>query len=125
MDNNCPFCKVESEREIIASSPLSVAFFDGFPVSPVHALIIPKRHVSSFFDLSQEERQDLLNLADSVKQIVEERYHPDGYNIGVNVGEAAGQSIFHVHMHLIPRYQGDVPNPRGGVRGVIPDKQNY
>lgn len=64
-------------------------------------------------------------MADSVKQIVEERYHPDGYNIGVNVGEAAGQSIFHVHMHLIPRYQGDVPNPRGGVRGVIPDKQNY
>ncbi len=125
MVNNCPFCKVESEREIIASSPLSVAFFDGFPVSPGHALIIPKRHVSSFFDLSQEERQDLLNLANSVKQIVEERYHPDGYNIGVNVGEAAGQSIFHVHMHLIPRYQGDVPNPRGGVRGVIPDKQNY
>ena len=125
MDNYCPFCKVESEREIIASSPLSVAFYDGFPVSPGHALIIPKRHVSSFFDLSQEERQDLLNLADSVKRVVEERYHPDGYNIGVNVGEAAGQSIFHVHMHLIPRYQGDVPNPRGGVRGVIPAKQNY
>ncbi len=125
MDKNCPFCKVELKREIIASSPLSVAFFDGFPVSPGHALIIPRRHVSSFFDLSQEERQDLLNLADSVKRIVEERYHPDGYNIGINVGEAAGQSIFHVHMHLIPRYNGDVPNPRGGVRGVIPPKQNY
>ena len=125
MDNNCPFCKVESEREIIASSLLSVAFYDGFPVSPGHALIIPKRHVSSFFDLSKEERQDLLNLADSVKLILEERYHPDGYNIGINVGEAAGQSIFHVHMHLIPRYQGDVPSPRGGVRGVIPTKQNY
>ena len=125
MDNNCPFCKAESERDIIASSSLSVAFFDGFPVSPGHALIIPKRHVSSFFDLSKDEQQDLLNLTDRVKQIVEERYHPDGYNIGINVGEAAGQSIFHVHMHLIPRYQGDVPNPRGGVRGVIPDKQNY
>ena len=125
MDNNCPFCKVESEREIIASSLLSVAFYDGFPVSPGHALIIPKRHVSSFFDLSKEERQDLLNLADSVKRILKERYHPDGYNIGINVGEAAGQSIFHVHMHLIPRYQGDVPSPRGGVRGVIPTKQNY
>ena len=125
MDNNCPFCKVESEREIIASSSLSVAFFDSFPVSPGHALIIPRRHVPFFFDLSQEERQDLLNLVDSVKRIVEERYHPDGYNIGINVGEAAGQSIFHVHMHLIPRYQGDVPNPRGGVRGVIPAKQNY
>ena len=125
MNNNCPFCKVESEREIIASSLLSVAFYDGFPVSPGHALIIPKRHVSSFFALSKEERQDLLNLADSVKRILEERYHPDGYNIGINVGEAAGQSIFHVHMHLIPRYQGDVPSPRGGVRGVIPTKQNY
>lgn len=125
MNNNCPFCKVESEREIIASSLLSVAFYDGFPVSPGHALIIPKRHVSSFFDLSKEERQDLLNLADSVKRILEERYHPDGYNIGINVGEAAGQSIFHVHMHLIPRYKGDVPSPRGGVRGVIPTKQNY
>ena len=125
MDNICPFCKAESEREIIASSSLSVAFFDGFPVSPGHALIIPKRHVSSFFDLSKEEQQDLLNLAERVKRIVEERYHPDGYNIGINVGEAAGQSIFHVHMHLIPRYKGDVPNPRGGVRGVIPSKQNY
>lgn len=125
MDNNCPFCKAESERDIIASSSLSVAFFDGFPVSPGHALIIPKRHVASFFDLSKEEQRDLLNLADRVKRIVEERYHPDGYNIGINVGEAAGQSIFHVHMHLIPRYQGDVPNPRGGVRGVIPAKQNY
>ena len=125
MDNNCPFCKAELERDIIASSSLSVAFFDGFPVSPGHALIIPKRHVASFFDLSKEEQQDLLNLADRVKRIVEERYHPDGYNIGINVGEAAGQSIFHVHMHLIPRYQGDVPNPRGGVRGVIPSKQNY
>ena len=125
MNNNCPFCKVESEREIIASSLLSVALSDGFPVSPGHALIIPKRHVSSFFDLSKEERQDLLNLSDSVKRILEERYPPDGYNIGINVGEAAGQSIFHVHMHLIPRYQGDVPSPRGGVRGVIPTKQNY
>ena len=125
MDNIYPFCKAESEREIIASSSLSVAFFDGFPVSPGHALIIPKRHVSSFFDLSKEEQQDLLNLAERVKRIVEERYHPDGYNIGINVGEAAGQSIFHVHMHLIPRYKGDVPNPRGGVRGVIPSKQNY
>ncbi len=126
MDNLCPFCRVvESEREIIASSALSLAFFDGFPVSPGHALIIPKRHVASFFDLTKEEQLDLLKLADEVKIIVEERYHPDGYNVGINVGEAAGQSVFHVHMHLIPRYHGDVSNPRGGVRGVIPTKQNY
>ena len=125
MDNNCLFCKVESEREILASTPLSIAFFDGFPVSPGHALIIPRRHVASFFDLYKEEQLDMLRLADSVKSIIDERYHPDGYNVGVNVGEVAGQSIFHVHMHIIPRYKGDVPNPRGGVRGVIPSKQDY
>ncbi len=125
MNENCPFCIVEQEREIIASTSLSLAFFDGFPVSPGHALIIPRRHVASFFDLTEEERQDLLSLLDRVKGIVEEKYHPDGYNIGVNVGAAAGQSVFHVHMHLIPRYVGDVQNPKGGVRGVIPSKQKY
>ena len=81
--------------------------------------------MASFFELTQEERIDMLNLADDVKRIIDDRFHPDGYNIGVNIGEAAGQSIFHVHLHLIPRYSGDVPNPRGGVRGVIPQKQNY
>ena len=125
MDKDCPFCKVESEREIIASTPLSISFFDGFPVSPGHALIIPRRHVASFFDLTKDEQEDMLKLADRVKIIIDENYHPDGYNVGVNVGEAAGQSIFHVHMHIIPRYKGDVPNPRGGVRGVIPSKQSY
>ena len=125
MDNPCPFCRVEDEREIISSSAFSLAFYDGFPVSPGHALIIPKRHVASFFDLTQEEQLDLLKLADEVKRIVDDKYHPDGYNVGINVGEAAGQSVFHVHMHLIPRYLGDVSNPRGGVRGVIPTKQNY
>lgn len=125
MNERCPFCLVEQEREIIASSSLSIAFFDGFPVSPGHTLIIPRRHVASFFDLTEEERQDLLSLLDQVKGIVDEKYHPDGYNIGVNVGAAAGQSVFHVHMHLIPRYVGDVQNPKGGVRGVIPAKQKY
>lgn len=125
MNERCPFCLVEQEREIIASSSLSIAFFDGFPVSPGHTLIIPRRHVASFFDLTEEERQDLLSLLDRVKGIVDEKYHPDGYNIGVNVGAAAGQSVFHVHMHLIPRYVGDVQNPKGGVRGVIPAKQKY
>ena len=107
------------------SSALSLSFFDGFPVSPGHALIIPRRHVASFFDLTQEERQDMFNMVNEVKRILDDRFHPDGYNIGVNIGEAAGQSIFHVHLHLIPRYSGDVPNPRGGVRGVIPHKQSY
>ena len=125
MSKDCPFCVIENSREIIAENELSLAFYDGFPVSPGHALIIPKRHVSSFFDLSEEERLDMLKLADLVKMILDSKFHPGGYNIGVNVGESAGQSVFHVHMHIIPRYTGDVENPKGGVRGVIPAKQNY
>lgn len=125
MTKDCPFCNIDKTREIIASSDLSLAFFDGFPVSKGHALIIPRRHVASFFDLSDAEKQDMLSLLDQVKSVVEDRYHPDGYNIGINVNEAAGQSVFHVHMHLIPRYKGDVANPKGGVRGVIPSKQSY
>jgi diadenosine tetraphosphate (Ap4A) HIT family hydrolase len=125
MSKVCPFCAIEDSREIIAESELSLAFYDGYPVSPGHALIIPKRHVSSFFDLSEEERLDMLKLADQVKKILDNKFHPDGYNIGVNVGESAGQSVFHVHMHIIPRYTGDVENPKGGVRGVIPSKQSY
>ncbi len=125
MTKDCPFCNIDNSREIIASSDLSLAFFDGFPVSKGHALIIPRRHVASFFDLSDAEKQDMLSLLDQVKSVVEERFHPDGYNIGINVNEAAGQSVFHVHMHLIPRYKGDVANPKGGVRGVIPSKQSY
>lgn len=125
MSKDCPFCVIENSREIIAESELSLAFYDGYPVSPGHALIIPKRHVSSFFDLSEEERLDMLKLADQVKKILDNKFHPDGYNIGVNVGESAGQSVFHVHMHIIPRYTGDVENPKGGVRGVIPSKQSY
>jgi diadenosine tetraphosphate (Ap4A) HIT family hydrolase len=125
MSDDCAFCRVESTREIIASSELSLAFFDGFPVSPGHALVIPRRHVASFFDLTDEEVADLMALTHRVKALVDARFHPDGYNIGINVGEMAGQSVFHVHLHLIPRYAGDVPDPKGGVRGVIPGKQRY
>jgi len=104
---------------------MSLAFFDGFPVSPGHTLIIPRRHVASFFDLTDEEVADMLALARQVQTILDNRFHPDGYNLGVNIGLAAGQTVFHVHMHLIPRYAGDVSDPKGGVRGVIPAKQKY
>ena len=97
----------------------------GYPVSPGHALIIPKRHVASYFDLTNHEREAMNVMLQYVRQKVEERYHPDGFNVGINIGEAAGQSVFHCHMHLIPRYKGDVPNQKGGVRGVIPSKQKY
>ena len=125
MSDDCIFCQAEQVKTIIASSNLSLAFFDGFPVSPGHALVIPRRHVASFFDLSEEEVADMMTLVRQVKEILDARFHPDGYNLGINVGESAGQSIFHVHLHLIPRYAGDVPNPKGGVRGVIPGKQKY
>lgn len=122
--NECIFCQIPKE-EIVAESDLCLAFYDKFPVSPGHLLIIPKRHVAGYFDLTEEEVKAMQTMLFDMKNVIEEVYKPDGFNIGVNVGEVAGQSIFHVHMHLIPRYEGDVEYPRGGVRGVIPEKQNY
>ena len=121
----CYFCKLSRRVEIICETATCVAFYDGYPVSPGHALIIPKRHVANYFDLTNHEREAMNVVLQYVKQKIDERFHPDGYNIGINVNEAAGQSVFHCHMHLIPRYKGDVPNPKGGVRGVIPSKQSY
>jgi diadenosine tetraphosphate (Ap4A) HIT family hydrolase len=98
---------------------------DKHPVNPGHALIIPVRHVASFFDTTTEERTAMLDLADAVRRQLDAQRKPDGYNLGVNVGVDAGQTVFHVHLHVIPRYRGDVANPRGGVRGVIPVRQSY
>ena len=84
-----------------------------------------KRHVKDFFETTNEERIALFELVDEAKKIIDKKYHPTGYNIGMNCGISAGQSVMHIHVHLIPRYDGDVENPRGGVRGVIPSKQNY
>lgn len=122
--NECIFCRIPKE-DIVAESDLCLAFYDQFPVSPGHLLIIPKRHVAGYFDLTPDEITAMQSMLFDMKAVVDALYKPDGFNIGVNVGEAAGQSIFHVHMHLIPRYAGDVEYPRGGVRGVIPEKQNY
>jgi diadenosine tetraphosphate (Ap4A) HIT family hydrolase len=98
---------------------------DTYAVSPGHTLIIPRRHVASFFDLTPEEVNACMELITEERKRLDEEFKPDGYNIGVNVGPAAGQSIFHVHIHLIPRYEGDVENPQGGVRHVIPKKGHY
>ena len=121
----CPFCRLSRRVEIIYETATCVAFYDGYPVSPGHVLIIPKRHVASYFDLTNHEREAMNVVLQYVRQKVDERLHPDGYNVGINIGETAGQSVFHCHMHVIPRYKGDVPNPKGGVRGVIPSKQKY
>lgn len=122
--NNCPFCNLEESR-IIAQNDLVMAFYDGFPVNPGHTLVVPMRHVANYFDLKSEEKKALWEMADYCKTILDNHFTPSGYNIGINIGVTAGQSIPHVHLHLIPRYNDDTPNPRGGVRGVIPSKQNY
>lgn len=98
---------------------------DGYPVSPGHTLIIPKRHVGSFFEITIEERDSLLFLLHEARQRVMDQRHPDGLNIGINDGAAAGQTVPHLHIHLIPRFIGDLPDPRGGVRWVIPEKACY
>ena len=121
----CPFCHPEAGREFIAESETVFAIYDKFPVNRGHALIIPKKHCSGYFELDIKEQTDCLVLLNKVKDIVAEKFRPDGFNVGINVNETAGQTVPHVHIHLIPRYQGDVPEPRGGVRGVIPDKRDY
>ena len=99
----CPFCNLE--REKILESELSFAIYDGFPVNEGHALIIPKRHTANYFDLSLEEQKDCIELLNRVKGIVQEKYNPSGFNVGININEAAGQTVPHVHIHLIPRYE--------------------
>lgn len=124
--DNCVFCdEFMKIRERVAESEYCVAFFDGFPVSKGHILIISKRHAPTFFDLTNDEQCDMVNLLSECKKIIDKKYNPDGYNVGLNCGTAAGQTVKHVHMHLIPRYFGDVENPKGGVRGVIPNKKLY
>ncbi len=113
----CIFCNI-SQDKVIAENDLALAFFDGYPVNEGHTLIIPKRHVETYFDATQEERNAMSLLLAEVKERLDEEFNPDGYNIGVNVGAAGGQTIFHLHVHLIPRYAGDVPDPRGGVRKI-------
>ena len=121
---SCPFCDPTEDR-VFAQNQLAIALWDGYPVSPGHALIIPRRHTPSWFDATELEQSALLALVKSAKAIIDRRHRPDGYNIGVNVGAAAGQTVFHLHMHLIPRFVGDVGDPHGGVRHVIPAKANY
>ena len=121
----CPFCNLESQRELILESLTAYSIYDNFPVSDGHALVIPKRHCTDYFELTNEEQSECWSMVNTVKQILMQKYNPDGFNVGINVNKEAGQTIPHVHIHLIPRYKGDVKDPSGGVRGVIPEKRNY
>ena len=120
----CPFCDPDPAR-LFLERTLVLGLHDGYPVSPGHALLIPRRHVATWFDATREEQLALLEAIDEAKAIIDAKHSPAGYNIGVNIGREAGQTVFHLHVHLIPRYEGDVPDPRGGVRYVIPEKANY
>jgi diadenosine tetraphosphate (Ap4A) HIT family hydrolase len=120
----CPFCTLPADR-INAADSHTIVIRDGFPISPGHTLIIPRRHIASFFDITSEERLALFTQMENAKSALDREFAPDGYNIGINDGPAAGQTVPHLHIHLIPRYAGDLPDPRGGVRWVIPDKADY
>lgn len=120
----CVFC-LRNSLEIIAENKLAMAFYDACPVSNGHTLIIPKRHVETYFDASFEEHGAISLLIFEVKSILDDKFSPDGYNIGANIGQVAGQTVFHFHIHIIPRYRGDVEDPRGGVRKVIPTRNSH
>ncbi len=120
----CPFCGLNPER-LVWSGELVVALRDGYPVSPGHTLILPRRHAATWFDATADEQRELGRAITAVREQLDEEFHPDGYNVGFNAGPAAGQTVMHLHIHVIPRFHGDVDDPRGGVRGVIPALQKY
>ena len=118
----CPFCNTD---DVLLANSLAYMRTDKYPVTPGHMLIIPLRHEPDFLAIRLEELEAIWMLLAEAKALLDSKFHPPGYNLGVNASEVAGQTIAHAHLHLIPRYRGDIANPRGGVRGVIPAKQQY
>lgn len=123
-DLACPFCSPPLER-VFYEGRLVVGIWDGFPLSPGHALLVPRRHIATWFDASPEEQHQLAAAIATVRAAILERHVPDGFNVGMNLGESAGQTVPHLHVHVIPRYAGDVEDPRGGVRWVLPQRAAY
>ncbi|MEI6140692.1 MAG: bifunctional class I SAM-dependent methyltransferase/HIT family protein [Mariniphaga sp.] len=123
--SSCIFCRPSINLKYIAESVTAYATYDGYPVSKGHALIIPKKHISSYFELTPKEQFELWQLANFVQKYLLKKYSPDGFNVGININKSAGQTIFHAHIHLIPRYTGDIVKPNGGVRHVLPSKGYY
>lgn len=124
MTEGCPFCEPDPAR-VFYEDALVLALWDGYPVSPGHALVITRRHVADWFAAGDVEQQAITRALETVRRVIEERHAPDGYNLGTNAGPAAGQTVPHLHVHVIPRYRGDVADPRGGVRWVVPGKAAY
>jgi diadenosine tetraphosphate (Ap4A) HIT family hydrolase len=124
MTSPCIFCTL-ANRRIVAENELAAAVLDNHPVSPGHTLIVPRRHAASFFGVTEAERSAMFALLDAAKAALDAEFRPDGYNLGLNDGAAAGQTVPHAHLHLIPRYAGDREDPRGGVRWILPEKAKY
>ena len=122
--SSCPFCALARDR-ILMETEYAVAFFDGFPVAEGHTLIVPRRHVASLYELSAPEQGAVWELVRRVREQLLARLSPDGFNIGLNDGTAVGQTVMHTHVHVVPRWKGDVPDPRGGVRWVLPERARY
>lgn len=133
--STCPFCNPDISNVLIANDH-AIALYDGYPVTPGHSLIVPKRHIASFFEATKEEQAAMFDLVAEMRQLllnpplppfekVGSLSVPDGFNIGINDGTAAGQTVMHLHIHLIPRYSGDTEDPRGGVRWIMPEKAPY
>ena len=120
----CPFCNLPQER-VIVRNQFAIVLRDAYPISPGHTLIVPSRHVGSLFDAGADERAALMDLLAEAKRQLDAAYRPAGYNVGINDGPAAGQTVPHLHIHLIPRYVGDQSDPRGAVRWIFPDKAVY
>lgn len=120
----CVFCSLPAER-VVDQNDHAIVIRDGFPITQGHTLVIPRRHVASFFEVTAEERSAMLALLDRAKSVLDGEFAPAGYNIGINDGQAAGQTVLHLHLHLIPRYAGDRTDPRGRVRWIIPEKADY
>jgi diadenosine tetraphosphate (Ap4A) HIT family hydrolase len=123
--HSCPFCEKIKQHETLVKNEFAAAFFDATPLSPGHTLVVPRRHESDFFLLTEAEESALWRIVRTVHGQLETQYAPHGYNVGVNIGRAGGQTVEHVHVHLIPRYHGDVDDPRGGIRWIIPAKARY
>lgn len=121
---DCPFCRLE-ERRILLENEFAVAFPDGFPIAEGHTLVVPRRHATSLFDLTAEEQAAMWTLVALVRAELMAELRPDGFNVGLNDGAAAGQTVMHAHVHIIPRRRGDSEDPRGGVRWVLPKKAQY
>lgn len=120
----CHFC-YPNLKDILYEGDTVYVYRNGYPVNPGHSLVIPKRHINNLGDLTGREVAEIKKVINQRIKEIKTEHNPDGFNIGLNLGEAAGQTIPHLHIHVIPRYKGDVENPRGGVRGVIPSKQSY